>query len=289
MANRVWQGHFGTGIVATSGDFGMMGDRPANQALLDYLASSLVENGWSIKKLQRLIMLSNTYQESSLSAEAAAAVDPDNKLMWRYPRHRAEAEVVRDAMLFTSGRLNLEMGGPGVRPELPEGVDTSGYSTWNANKDEAETRRRSIYVYVKRVLTYPMFEAFDEATSEESCPRRFSTVVPSQALTLMNDKYVLDWSRSLAGRVLGDTGLTREQQINRAYRIAFGRAPEPDEVTAVSEFLTKQTALVTGRMTRHEPVLLPDQIPAGTEQAFAAAFVDFAHALMSSNEFLYIN
>jgi hypothetical protein len=289
MANRVWQGHFGTGIVATSGDFGTMGDRPANQALLDYLAASFAENGWSIKKLHRLIMLSNTYRESSLSEPAAAAIDPDNKLMWHYPRHRAEAEVVRDAMLFTAGRLNLEMGGPGIRPELPEGVDTSSYSTWSVNKDEAETRRRSVYVYVKRVLTYPMFEAFDAATSEESCPRRFSTVVSSQALTLMNDKYVLDWSRSFAGRVLTDTGLTREQQINRAYRIAFGRAPESNEITAVSDFLTRQTALVSGRMARNEPVLLPDQIPAGTEPSFAAAFVDFCHALMSSNEFLYIN
>ena len=118
--------------------------------LRHYLAASLVENGWSIKKLHRAIMLSNTYRESSLSEPATAAIDPDNKLMWRYPRHRAEAEVVRDAMLFTAGRLNLEMGGPGVRPELPEGVDTSGYSTWTVNKDEAETRRRSIYVYVRR-------------------------------------------------------------------------------------------------------------------------------------------
>jgi hypothetical protein len=181
------------------------------------------------------------------------------------------------------------MGGPGVRPELPEGVDSSGYSAWTVNKDEAETRRRSIYVYVKRVLTYPMFEAFDAATSEESCPRRFSTVLPAQALTLMNDKYVLDWSRSFAGRVLADTGLTREQQISRAYRIVFGRAPQPDEITAVSDFLTRQAALVSGRMTRNEPVLVPDQIPTGTEQSFAAAFVDFCHALMSSNEFLYIN
>jgi hypothetical protein len=125
--------------------------------------------------------------------------------------------------------------------------------------------------------------------SEESCPRRFSTVVPSQALTLMNDKSVLDWSRSFAGRVLSDTGLTREQQINRAYRIAFGRAPQPDEIAAVSDFLTRQAALVSGRMTRNEPVLVPDQIPTGTEPSFAAAFVDFCHALMSSNEFLYIN
>jgi hypothetical protein len=282
MANRIWQGHFGTGLVASSSDFGLMGDRPSNPQLLDYLASSFVENGWSIKKLHRTIMLSNVYQQSSLTQEAAAAVDPDNKMLWRYPRHRVEGEVVRDAMLLTSGRLNTKMGGPGVRPELPEGVNTAGYAGWAVDKDEAEARRRSIYVFVKRVLTYPMFEAFDAPTSEESCPRRFATVVPSQALTLMNDKFVLDWSREFAGRVLNDGGLTLGQQIERAYHLALSRAPQPD-------FLAKQSALIADRMSRNEKVLLPDNLPPGTEPAKAAAFVDFCHALMSSNEFLYVN
>ncbi|MES1256810.1 MAG: PSD1 and planctomycete cytochrome C domain-containing protein [Acidobacteriota bacterium] len=212
MVNRIWQGHFGTGIVASSSDFGVMGERPANQALLDSLAASFVRNGWSIKKLHRAIMLSNVYQESSATQPEAAAADPDNKLLWHYPRHRVEGEVLRDAMLMTSGRLNLKMGGPGVHPELPEGVNTAGYAVWAPEKDEAEARRRSVYVFVKRILTYPMLEAFDAPTSEESCPRRFSTVVPSQALTLMNDKYVLDWSREFAGRVLNDGGLSRSSR-----------------------------------------------------------------------------
>jgi hypothetical protein len=289
MVNRIWQGHFGTGIVASSSDFGIMGERPVNQQLLDYLAATFVENGWSIKKLHRAIMLSNTYQQSSLTQEAGAKADPDNKLLWRYPRHRAEGEVVRDAMLLTSGELNPKMGGPGIRPALPEGVNTTGYANWAVTKDEAEASRRSVYVFVKRVLTYPMFEAFDAPTSEESCPRRFSTVVPSQALTLMNDKFVLDWSRQFAGRVLNDAGLSPDQQIDRAYRLAFSRSPKPEERQAVSRFLDEQSALIAARLQHNEKVLVPSKLPEGMDPAKAAAFVDFCHSLMSSNEFLYIN
>ena len=289
MVNRIWQGHFGAGLVGTSSDFGIMGDRPSNPRLLDYLASSFVENGWSVKKLHRAIMLTSVYQESSVTNEAATAIDPDNKLLWHYPRHRVEGEVVRDAMLLTSGRLNLKMGGPGVKPELPEGVNTAGYAAWAVDKDESEARRRSVYVFVKRVLTFPMFEAFDAPTSEESCPRRFSTAIPSQALTLMNDKFVLDWSREFAGRVLNDGGLAPEQQIERAYRLALSRAPLPDEQKSVSAFLAKQSGLIAERLSRNEKVLLPDHLPPGFEPAKAAAFVDFCHALMSSNEFLYVN
>jgi len=289
MANRIWQGHFGTGIVASASDFGIAGERPSNQALLDYLATSLVENGWSMKKLHRQIMLSTAYQTSSLSTDAAAAVDPDNKLLWHYPRHRVEGEVVRDAMLMTSGKLNPQVGGPGMRPELPAGVNAAGYSAWPVEKDEAEANRRSLYVVVKRILTYPMFEAFDAPSSEESCSRRFATVVPSQALTLMNDKLVLDWSRALAGRVLNDAGLEPAQQIERAFRLTFSRAPKMEEVKTVQGFLDQQAAVVTARLAKNEKVLLPDNIPSGMDPARAAAFVDFCHTLMSSNEFLYIN
>ena len=289
MVNRIWQGHFGSGIVASSSDFGIMGERPANPQLLDYLAASFVANGWSIKKVHREIMLSKAYQQSSLWQDAAGAADPDNKLLWRYPRHRAEGEVVRDAMLFTSGRLNLKMGGPGVRPELPEGVNTGGYAGWAVERDEAEARRRSVYIFEKRVLTYPMFEAFDAPTSEDSCPRRFSTVAPSQALTLMNDRFVLDWSREFAGRVLNDGGLSPDQQIDRAYRMAFSRDPRGEERRAVSEFLDRQSTLIADRLRRNEKAILPDRLPAGMDPARAAAFVDFCHTLMSSNEFLYIN
>ena len=267
MVNRIWQGHFGTGIVASSSDFGTVGDKPANQPLLDYLAASFVENGWSIKKMHRMIMLSSAYRQSSSAREDGMAADPENKLLWRYPRHRVEGEVLRDSMLMTSGKLNMKMGGPGVRPELPPGVNAVGYAAWPVEKNPDEANRRSVYVFVKRVLTYPMFEAFDAPNAQESCPRRFSTVVPSQALALMNDHLVLDWSASLANRVLNDSGLDQKQQIDRAYRLALAREPKPEEREKVAAFLKSQTEL------------------AGEKQAFT----DFCHVLLSSNEFMYIN
>ena len=294
MVNRIWQGHFGTGIVESSSDFGIMGERPSNPQLLDYLAATFTQTGWSIKKMHRAIMLSEAYQQSAgtsqnPTAEAATAADPENKLLWHFPRRRVEGEVLRDAMLLTSGLLNTKMGGPGIRPELPAGVSTAGYSGWAVDKDEAETRRRSVYVVEKRILPFPMFEAFDAPSSEESCPRRFSSVVPSQALTMMNDKAVLEWSAAFAARVLNDGGLTPEQRIDRAYRLAFARAPNADERQAVSAFLASQSKLVATRLARNEKVILPAQLAPGVDPALASAFVDFCHSLMSSNEFLYLN
>ncbi len=294
MVNRIWQGHFGTGIVESGSDFGVMGERPTNPQLLDYLAASFTENGWSVKKLHRTIMLSDAYQQSASASanpnvDAALAADPDNKLLWHYPRRRVEGEVVRDAMLLTSGLLNPKMGGPGIHPELPAGVNTAGYNAWALEKDEAERLRRSVYVVEKRILPFPMFEAFDAPSSEDSCPRRFSSVVPSQALTVMNDKSILEWSTAFAARVLNDGGLSNDQRIDRAYRLAFSRSPNADERKAVSQFLAKQSETVSARLARNEKVLLPQNLPAGIDPATAAAFVDFCHSLMSSNEFLYVN
>ena len=129
MVNRIWHYHFGRGIVGTPSDFGLMGERPTNPQLLDYLAATFVENGWSIKKMHRLIMLSNTYQQSSAFQAEAAKVDPDNKLLWRFERRRLEGEAIRDSMLFVSGLLNTKMGGPGVYPPLPRRASACRGST----------------------------------------------------------------------------------------------------------------------------------------------------------------
>jgi hypothetical protein len=139
------------------------------------------------------------------------------------------------------------------------------------------------------VLTYPMFEAFDAANAEETCPRRFRTVIPSQALALMNDTEVLKWSQSLADRVLNDNGLSTDQQIERAYRIALSRAPRPEEKQAVLDYIAKQTSLLESRLAHSDTIPLPDKIPAGVEPAKLGAFVGFCHALLSSNEFMYMN
>ena len=290
MVNRIWHNHFGRGIVGSPSDFGVMGDRPANPQLLDYLASAFVENGWSVKKMHRLIMLSNVYRESSALQSEAGAADADNQLLWRYERHRAEAEVIRDSMLFVSGRLNAKMGGPGVYPPLPQGVSSGGrYGGWKTEKDLAEGERRSVYVFVKRNMVYPMFEAFDAPNHEETCARRFRTVIPSQALMLMNDELVLDWSRALAERLLNDGGLLPEQQVERAFRLVLSRAPNAAEREEVLGFLSRQTSLLGERLARNEKVPVPGKLPAGVEPARAAALMDFCHVLLNSNEFLYVN
>ncbi len=288
MVNRIWHYHFGIGIVPSTSDFGLMGDRPSNQKLLDYLAATFVEQGWSIKKIHRMIMLSSVYQESSAADPASIAADPDNKLFWRYPRHRIEGEAIRDSMLYTSGLLNRDIGGPGVHPDVPPGTLSSG-TKWVVDKDPQQADRRSVYVFVKRVMTYPMFEAFDAANNEESCPRRFRTVIPSQALVLMNDKLVLQWSQALATRILNDRGLSTDQEIERAYRLVLSRAPRTKEEQEVRGFLDSQSALIGQRIEKHESVALPANLPAGEKPERFAAFADFCHALLNSNEFLYLN
>ena len=169
----------------------------ANKELLDYLAATFVEGGWSIKKMHRAIMLSNTYQQSTRYDAAAAKVDPQNKLLWRYNRHRLEGEVIRDSMLEVSGRLNLKTGGPGVFPPLPPGVVTRG--GWKKEANPSEGERRSVYVFVRRNTRYPMLEVFDLATAQETCPRRDVTTIAPQALTVLNDKLSREWAEAFAG------------------------------------------------------------------------------------------
>ena len=245
MVNRIWHYHFGQGIVGSPSDFGIMGERPSNPQLLDYLASVFVENGWSIKSMHRMIMLSNAYQQSSAYQETAAKVDPDDKLVWRFARRRLEGEVIRDSMLFAGNQLNLKMGGPGVFPPLPPGVSMprSSYLNWKTEKDEAESNRRSVYIFVKRNLRYPMFETFDFPDTHEPCPRRYATVTPTQPLALMNDELVMEWSRALASRVLNDSGLSAEQQIERTYRLLLSRAPKPEESKSILDFLNEQSVV----------------------------------------------
>lgn len=264
MVNRIWHYHFGKGIAGSPSDFGVMGERPANKDLLDYLAATFVQDGWSVKKLHRRIVLSATYRESSDFQEASAAVDPQNKLNWRYNRRRLEGEAIRDSMLATAGVLNTKMYGPGVFPPLPPGMVTRG--GWAKHEDSADAARRSIYIFVRRNTRYPMIEAFDMPDTHESCARRNNTVTPMQALELMNNDLVADWSRAFARRVGNDSGLTQDAQIDRAWKIAYLRSASPEEKKLAADFLEKQQA-------------------AGSTSPFS----DLCHALLNSNEFLYIN
>jgi len=295
MVNRIWHYNFGRGIVATPGDLGKMGARPTHPELLDYLASYFVDNGWSTKKVQRLILLSNTYQEASDNDAKIAEADPDNKLLWHYPRHRMEAEAVRDSMLATSGLLNPQMGGPGVFPPVPPGMLSELSATavaggWRTEKDAAQSNRRSVYIFVRRNMPYPLLQEFDTANTFESCDYRKNTVTAPQSLDLLNNELILDWARSLAGRVFNDSGLAPAAQVDRAFRLAYGRGATADDQKMAEDFLAKQTPIMVARLASNDakpPV--PTNMPAGVDAARAAAFVDLCHMLMDSNEFLYIN
>jgi len=297
IVNRVWQYHFGTGIVATSGDFGRMGARPTHPELLDYLATTFVENGWSFKKLHKMILLSNTYQESSDSQTAANEADPDNKLIWRYNRRRIEAEAVRDSMLAISGVLNPQMGGPGVFPPVPAGTLSELSATavaggWKTEKDPAQSNRRSVYIFVRRNLPYPMLQEFDSANTFESWHVRRNTVTPSQSLDLLNNDVVVDYATAFAGRVLNDDrGAAPEAQVDAAFRLAYGRAATAEDQKSAAAFLQRQAPIMAARMAGGEKSKppMPVKLPEGMDPARAAAFVDLCQMLLASNEFLYIN
>jgi hypothetical protein len=297
MVNRIWQNHFGTGVVATSGDFGRMGARPTHPELLDYLTTSFVENGWSMKKLHRLILLSNTYQQSSDYQAKAAETDPDNKLLWRYSRRRMEAEAVRDSMLSVSGVLNSHMGGPGVFPPVPAGTLSELSATavaggWKTEKDPAQSNRRSVYIFVRRNLPYPMLQEFDSASTFDAIHTRKNTVTPSQSLDLLNNDLVLDLARAFAARVLNeDSGLTSEAQVDAAFRLAYGRQASAEEQKTAMAFLERQMPILAARFAGGDKAKppMPTKTPEGMEPARAAAFVDLCQMLLASNEFLYIN
>ena len=266
MVNRVWHYHFGRGIAGTPSDFGLMGERPTNLALLDTLTANFVANGWSLKKLHKQIMLSEAWQASSAHNEASAAKDPENKLNWKYPRHRLEGEAVRDSMLAVAGRLNTKMYGTPVFPPLPAGVVTRG--GWKKDADPSDSDRRSVYVFVRRNTRYPMFEAFDMPDTHESCARRNMTINPAQSLELMNSRLVTDWSRSFAARVRNDGGQSVDGMLDRAFKLAFQRTPTEAERASARDFLARQQKLAGGE-----------------EQAWA----DLCQTLFSTNEFLYVN
>jgi Protein of unknown function (DUF1553)/Protein of unknown function (DUF1549) len=287
MVNRIWHYHFGRGIVGTPSDFGVMREVETNRPLLDWLAAALVEKGWSIKAMHRLVMLSNTYQQSSDFNPEAAKIDPQNKLWWRFQRQRLTGEEIRDAILAVGGQLNPEMGGPSVFPEIPEGMEVRG--GWKKNEREEAKNRRSIYVFVRRNSRYPMFHAFDMPDTHESCPIRISTVTAPQALSLLNDKIILRAAQSFAGRVLQEAGSDLNSQVSSAYRFALARDPDATEREMALAFLQKQTMVIKARIGEKKAVALPPNLSPDVESAHAAALVDFCHVLFNSNEFVYIN
>jgi len=288
IVNRIWFHHFGQGLVDTPSDFGQMGQRPTHPELLDWLASEFVRTGWDIKRMHKLMVMSNVYRESSAYDETAAAEDPKDKLMWRFPRERLEGEVIRDATLAVAGLLNDKIGGPSVYPELPEGAGKPR-GGWKVSSDLADRNRRSVYIFIRRNSRYPMLEAFDMPDTHESCGRRNQTITAPQAMSLLNSKVSLEWAQAFAGRVLKAAGPDQAAGVDTAYRLAYGRHPNGAEKDVVLTFLAKQKQIVADGMAAGQKIALPSSMPDGYDRASAAALVDFCQMLLNSNEFVYRN
>jgi hypothetical protein len=244
IVNRVWQFHFGRGIVATPNDFGRMGARPTHPELLDYLADNFVDGGWQFKRLHRAILLSNTYQQSSDSpiAKEAMVKDPENKLLWKFSRRRLEAEELRDATLMVAGELNEKAGGPSVITPVDPDLLTLLYkpSQWAVTPDAQEHLRRSVYLLKKRNLRLPFMEVFDAPDLQTSCAGRESSTHPPQALELLNGSFSNAMAEALADRLLKEAGNDKGKQIDLAYRLSTGRLPDIKEKRLALAFLKEQ-------------------------------------------------
>ncbi len=300
MANRIWHHHFGRGIVATLNNFGKMGEKPTHPELLDWLATEFVARGWSLKQMHRLIMTSKAYQMASQFDNAAnQKADPQNQLLWKFRLQRMDAESLRDNILAVSGKLKREMGGPPVFPKVhPSVVATMKNGIWNIEEEGPKVWRRSVYVYRKRGMPFPMFEVFDLPDQNVSCSGRYVSTTATQALTLLNNEFVLQQARFFAERVAAEAGPAPADQLARAYQLALARNPSEEEKRLGLEFLETQRRVHAARTAETEgapggaaPKADGASAPppaSGVTQAHLAALTDLTHVLLNLNEFVYI-
>jgi hypothetical protein len=327
MVNRVWQHHFGEGLVRTVSDFGTRGELPTHPELLDWLTGEFVRSGWSLKHLHRLMMLSNTYQQSASISDLGlriadsntapskpkpsgarqiakgdpkgeagrpsqseirnpksvdpTSIDPENRLLWRRRPLRLESEALRDSMLAMAGTLNTAMFGPSFKPPIAaEAMQARNvkdpYPT--DARDSSATRRRSLYMFHKRVVQYPLMQAFDAPEAQTSCGRRMNTTVAPQALALLNDPFVRQRADELATRLQSGAGSEIDKLVRGAFQLCLSRDPSPGELADASAFIRDQSAVRRER----DPQLPP-------AKALHLALTDFCQSLFGLNEFIYID
>jgi hypothetical protein len=291
LVNRVWQHHFGQGLVASENDFGVMGQPPSHPELLDWLASEFMAGGWRLKPLHRLIVLSNAYQvscrtdrRSVLQARdtAVSPADSEGNLLARWRQRRLEAEAVRDSILFVSGRFNPQMAGESVYPALPRAV-LEGQSRpgdgWGKS-DERQASRRSVYVFVKRSLAVPELDLLDTPDTTSSCERRSVSTTGPQPLTFLNGDFMHQQAAYFAARLGREAGPEAEAQVVCAFEWALCRPPEPGELRSALEFLTRQEKQIEADLQK---------LGQAASDLQHRALTAFCLVLLNTNEFVYLN
>ncbi len=271
IVNRLWQHHFGRGIVRSSSDFGFQGTAPTHPELLDWLAVEFQRGGWKMKAMHKRMMLSATYQMSSAHNAQAYAADPTNDLFWRFDIRRLTAEEIRDSILAVTGTLNLQMFGPSIYPPLPQEVLATASrpgAAWGRSSPE-EAARRTIYIHVKRSLRPPMLANFDVPDTDTPCAVRMSTTVPTQSLGMLNSKFLNDQAAEFANRLREENGDSRQKQVAAAIRLTTGRVPTDKEVQGDLEFL--------------------DELVKEEQLSAADALRHYALLMLNTNEFIYLD
>lgn len=265
MVNRIWQQHFGVGLVATPDNLGQSGARPSHPELLDYLATEFIRSDWSIKAIHRLILNSSTYRQSSASRPEAAAIDPDNRLLWRYPLRRLDAEAVRDGMLAIAGDLDSGMGGPYV--------PTQRTADGSVAIDESHTgaRRRSVYLQQRRTEVVTFLALFDAPSITTTCSARNVSTVPLQSLALLNSDFVRTRAQALAKRLINQAGVNVDERLTSAFCLACGRGPQAVERMACHRFLAAQSTVY-----------------AKDKDQETKSWTDLCQMILASNAFLYV-
>ena len=292
IVNRIWQTYFGTGIVATPEDFGRQSEAPSHRELLDWLAVELMENGWSLKHIHRLIATSATYRQSSNVTPELQQRDPYNRLLARGPRVRVDGEIVRDISLAASGLLNTKIGGPSVFPPSPEFLylppASYGPKIWNEEKGD-ERYRRALYTFRYRSVPYPMLQSFDTPNGDIACVRRSRSNTPLQALTTLNEPLFLEAARALAWKTVREGGTTNGQKLRFAFRRVLGRAPAVGETSELLALYTRQRErflrgeanpwnLATSNPDKASP------LPAGVKMEEIAAWTAVSRVLLNLDE-----
>ena len=280
--NRLWQELFGRGIVATSENFGVRGDRPTHPELLDWLALEFQQRNWSVKELLRVIVTSQTYQQSSNARPELATIDPNNALLARQQRLRLSGEMVRDSALASSGLLSPTIGGPSVKPPQPASVSKDGYNNIWETSPGADRYRRGLYTFIQRTSPYAQFVTFDLPDTSNSCTRRERSNTPLQALNLLNDPVFLEAAQALASRVLREADKSNMSRLNHASMLVLARPAKPAEAKRLIEYLDQQK-----RLFKHDPVSMQellDEPKPGKDAVERSAWIALCSVLLNLDE-----